>query len=286
MRGHEVFHRIHTLGHRGNDRHLDSVAGRVLDETLHTGHLREVTQRSAGARAHHVCDRTHRVHRFLHQLLHVSLRAVPDFNHHAALLIFREKTVAVIVFDFADLRACTIDDAALAFRNLHVVERPRDTGLGSVFESEALNLVDDARNGVDAVLEHAVVHDAGEHLLRDCVVDVRVIRRKDGVKQEATDGRLERLSFELCVLHLVRHRHDMDRCAQVNRAVLVGEDGCVRVLEVLSFPVHTSDALREPVGTEHDIERLLHHDNHFAGTRLQDVLVRRHDVLCLPLRLV
>ena len=64
------------------------------------------------------------------------------------------------------------------------------------------------------------------------------------------------------------------------------EDSRVRALEVGASALGVVHLLRKPVRTEHDIERLLRHDDHLAGSRLQDILVCGHDVRSLPLRLL
>ena len=49
VRRHEVLNRVQSLDHRGDDRHFDRHAGRVLNKTLHTCHLSQVAERSASA---------------------------------------------------------------------------------------------------------------------------------------------------------------------------------------------------------------------------------------------
>src|SRR3989338_896960 len=51
-----------------------------------------------------------------------------------------------------------------------------------------------------------------------------------------------------------------------------------------AFTLGSPNGLREPIGTERDI--MARGDDRQAGARLEDILVRAHDVLRFPLRLL
>ena len=57
------------------------------------------------------------VKRSLDEVFNLGLGAVPDFNHHAALLFCGEKTVTEITFDLFNLFAGSSNNLRLSFRN-------------------------------------------------------------------------------------------------------------------------------------------------------------------------
>src|SRR3989344_3453297 len=212
------------------------------------------------------------------------LRTMPNFDDHTALLVLGEQAALIVLFEARDLLARCLDNRGFPERDRDVVKGPRDAGLSRILEAEVLDAVDDGRDGVEPVADDAVVHDAREHFLSNGRVHEWVIGWQYGVEYEAADRGLERFILKRRILGLAGYRQDAHFSAQVERIVITREECRIR-RGVMNAPTLGSlNSLREPVGAERDVVR--GGDDWQTASRLEDILVRAHDVLRFPLRLL
>ena len=282
MRGDEVLDRRKAFLVRLGDREFHDGTGYGGDETLHTGHLGDLADGTAGAGLHHVGDGAVDRECRRDELLDFGFGTVPDLDVHAIAFLVGEQTFFPVVADVVGTGLRRGDECVLLGRHADVVDGPGDAGLRHVAEAEALDAVHDVRDAVEAVAGDEVIDDAGHLFVVDAGVNVWVVRREDGVEEEATDGRLEHLSAELRVL-LFRGREDFDLRLEAHCAVVIREDRGVRGGECFTFAECAFDILGHPIGAEENVEHL-GRDDRLAVARLEDVLVGGHDLAGFRLR--
>ena len=181
----------------------------------------------------------------------------------------------VVAFElFLGLFAAFLDHFLLHAWNNDVGNRPRDTCVGRVAESERLNFVENRGDAVEAVVCDEVLHQCAHALVGDFFVEVREVARKDGVEEKASDGRLKHFALVLRVLLVLGREHFYFR-AQINGTEIVCGNRGVGRRKCAPLAFQTVYGLCHPVAAQDDIEEL-GCDDDVTASRLQDVLVGGH----------
>ena len=79
-----------------------------------------------------------------------------------------------------------------------VVNRPGNTRARCVIETETLHFVYNARDGIEPITNDTIIYDTREHFLRNRFIHKRIVRRKNGVEEESSNGRLKWMSVKGC----------------------------------------------------------------------------------------
>src|SRR3989344_7309929 len=234
---------------------------------------------------HHIGDGAHRVQLFSNLFFNCLLRALPYFNSHAAFLLLGEKTVLIILFYSDDLGSCLANNARLLFRHRDIVNRQSDARTSRVVKTEMLHLVHYARHGVESITHGTVSHDSGERLLGDDVIYKWVVGGQDCIEEKPTDSRLKRVVLKCRVLLLPCDGKYLDLGPQIYGVVFGRENRRVWRCEVFAFSLRFLNRLGEPIEAEDNILRFRREHSHLPVAWFENILVRAHDILRLPLRL-
>ena len=196
--------------------------------------------------------------------------------------------------DDADFLLCLGDLSVLFGRDLHVVDRDRNTALGRILEAGCLDVIQHLCGNGDTVDLDAVVNDLAEllllddesnleiqHLIRVAAVDITEVLRNLPVEDESAERGIDQLG----ILHAIDSllHTDANRRMQTELTVGIRHLRLVHIAEGASCARLVLVGHRQIVRAEDHVLRR-HRDGTTVG-RLQQVVGRQHEEARLCLRL-
>ena len=222
---------------------------------------------------------------------------MPDVDDLVVALALSDDAGRPLLLDFQHLGPGLIEHRALGFRNHHVLDADRNSGLGRIEEGDLLQVIEHLDRQIVAVLDVAVADEILQAALLEQAVDERDLFRQVHVEDDPADGGfdyrlLQRLDFgvdDVLIVELsleigveTRIAHADHRVRFDDPLVQRDQDG-VEVGERLAFSLRALLRHREVVAAENQVLR--RHCQRTAVRRRQDVVRRQHQDMAFDLRL-
>ena len=186
--GGEVLEHREAFAEARGDRGFDDFAGRLGHQAAHAGELTHLVGVASGARVGHHEDRVEaevglllaglgvgqdiRGNFLVHFRGHVLRGLRPDVDDLVVFFRTGDDTVAVLAFDVVHFGGGGVDDPLLGVGDQHVLHADTDAGTGRVFVPDGLDAVAEDDAGLDPGVAVGAVHQLGDVLLRQFLVDV------------------------------------------------------------------------------------------------------------------
>ena len=227
MSRYEIFNRSKSFFGGAYSRKFNGVAGRILNETVHTGHLSNSPKRTSGSGLPHIVNRTVRIKAFRYELLNLIFGAMPNFNIFSQFFIFIEQSFFVLLHDFFVFFLRRTNHGSFSLRNFNIVNSPADSGKRRVFEAEGLNPVHNIRNFFYAINVYHIVNDSRHNFLGYLFVFIMIIIRQNAVEKKPAYSSFKNLAAEFFISKTVS-RHNFYFGSKADRSEIISCDSLVR----------------------------------------------------------
>ena len=147
VRRDEIFEHAQTFAEIRSDRALDDFAARLRHQTAHAGELTHLLTIAARAGIHHQVNRIQFLAALVvfegaeHDVGDFVTGVRPDVDDLVVTLAVRDDALAILLLDRFDLFVSVFEFGLLLFRNDHVRNSDRNTGLGRFAEAELLEFI-------------------------------------------------------------------------------------------------------------------------------------------------